>query len=118
MDSIELRLGAYASVDTHARYVQYRVELSKQKGVMDDYSNEAFSVVSVDNVDFYHSLARIYRGKLQLSLLPRPLYARIITDSYKLNFISLITYLHVLLQSTHFVSKSVAMEFSQNLKSI
>ena len=40
----------------------------------------------------------------------------IITDSYKLNLISLITYLHVLLQSTHFVSKSVAMEFSQNLK--
>ena len=61
------RLGACASADTHARYVQYRVELSKQKGVMDDYSSEAFSVVSVDNLDFIHSFARIYSGKLQLS---------------------------------------------------
>ena len=34
---------------------------------MDDYSSEAFSVVSVDNLDFIHSLARIYSGKLQLS---------------------------------------------------
>ena len=61
------RLGAYASADTHARYVQYRVELSKQKDVMDDYSSEAFSVVSVDNLHFIHSFARIYSGKLQLN---------------------------------------------------
>jgi len=61
------RLGACASADTHARYVQYRVELSKQHGVLDGYPSEANSVVTIDNLDFIHSFARIYSGKLQLS---------------------------------------------------
>jgi len=74
------RLGACASADTHARYVQYRVEQSKQQGVMDDYPADAFNVVSIDNLDFIHSFARVYSGKLQLSwhgttiqiVLPKP----------------------------------------------
>ena len=59
--------------------LQYRVELSKQKGVMDGYPSESFSE-SVDNLDLIHSFARIYSGKLQLSwhgttiqiVLPKP----------------------------------------------
>ena len=51
------RLGICTSVHTHARYVQYRVKRSV----------DAFTLVSVDNLDFVHSHARVYCGKQQSS---------------------------------------------------
>ena len=61
------RLGVCASMDTHARYVQYRTTKSLKHGVMSDYPQDAFTVVSVDNLDFIHGHARVYCGKQQLS---------------------------------------------------
>ena len=39
------RLGVCASMDTHARYVQYRTTKSLKDGVMNDYPQDAFTVV-------------------------------------------------------------------------
>ena len=61
------RLGVCASADTHARYVQFRIKNSLLEGIMSRYPQNAFTVVSVDNLDFIHSFARVYCGKQQLS---------------------------------------------------
>ena len=61
------RLGACVSADTHARYVQHRVEKSKEEGTMCGYPDNAFTIASADNLDFVHSHARVYCGKQQSS---------------------------------------------------
>ena len=53
--------------DTHARYAQFRIKNSLLDGIMSRYPQNAFTVVSVDNLDFIHSFARVYCGKQQLS---------------------------------------------------
>ena len=48
--------------------------------MLDGHPSEAFDMVTIDNLDFIHSFARIYSGKLQLSwhgttiqiVIPRP----------------------------------------------
>ena len=60
-------LGACVSADTHARYVQYRVQKSKGEGPMSGYPDNAFAIISADNLDFVHSYARVYCGKQQSS---------------------------------------------------
>ena len=60
-------LGICTSAGTHARYVQYRVKRTIERGVMKDYPQDAFTIVSADNLDFVHSHARVYCGKQQSS---------------------------------------------------
>lgn len=61
------RLGVCVSADTHARYVQYRVQKCKEEGPMNPYPRNAFTIVSADNIDFIHSYARVYCGKQKSS---------------------------------------------------
>ena len=61
------RFGVCASADTHARYVQHRVEKVKEEGPMTGYTDNTFSVVSVDNIDYVHSFANLYCGKQDYS---------------------------------------------------
>ena len=56
-----------ASADTHARYIQYRIQQKKEEGPLHGYCNNAFTVVSADNLDFVHSYARVYCGKQESS---------------------------------------------------
>lgn len=56
-------LGVYFSADTHARYVQYRVQKRKEEGPMNPYPTNTLTVFSIDNVDYIHSYARVYCGK-------------------------------------------------------
>ena len=57
------RLGICASSETHARYVQYRVEKRNKDGPMAGFPADSFMVVSADNLDFIHSYSRVYSGK-------------------------------------------------------
>lgn len=61
------RLGVCVSIDTHERYIQYRVEKRMKEGPMADYPQNSFMIVSADNLDFVHSFARVYSGKQQSS---------------------------------------------------
>ncbi len=61
------RLGVCASTDTHARYVQYRIKKSLKEGAMSGCPQDAFTLASVDNIDYVHSYARVYCGKQQSS---------------------------------------------------
>ena len=61
------RFGACASPDTHARYVQYRVDKSKKEGPMSGFPDDAFIVASADNLDYIHSYTRVYCGNQQSS---------------------------------------------------
>ena len=61
------RLGACASIDTHARYIQYRVQKRTEEGPMAAYPEDSFMMVSADNLDFVHSYARVYSGKQESS---------------------------------------------------
>lgn len=45
--------GAVASVDTHKCYVQHQFERRLEKGITSGLPKNAFTVVSVDNIDFY-----------------------------------------------------------------
>lgn len=62
------RLGVCASPETHARYLQYRVQKRKDEGPMVGYPTDSFTFFSVDNLDFIHSYARVFSGKQQSSL--------------------------------------------------
>ena len=57
------RLGVCASSETHDRYIQYRVKKVLEEGPMAKFPGDAFTLVSVDNIDFIHSYARVYCGK-------------------------------------------------------
>ena len=54
-------LGVCASSDSLARYVQYRVQLSNQKG-NDSQSPDSFKIISVDNIDVQHPYAKVCHG--------------------------------------------------------
>ena len=59
------QLGVCASQDTHARYIQYRVQKRMKEGPMATYLIDSFLLVSADNLDFVHSFARVFSGKQQ-----------------------------------------------------
>lgn len=61
-------LGACTSPETHAQYVQYQVQRRKDEGPLAGYPDNAFAIVSADNLDFIHSYARVYSGNMQSSL--------------------------------------------------
>ena len=55
-------VGACASIDTHARYVQHRVQEKSKQGAMACYPATSFTAVSTDNLDFIHKYSRVYSG--------------------------------------------------------
>ena len=61
------RLGACASIETHSRYVQYRVENRIKEGLMSELPANSFMVVSADNLDFVHKHGRSFCGRLEAS---------------------------------------------------
>ena len=61
------RLGVCASQDTHARYIQHRVQKRMKEGPMATYPQDSFMLVSADNLDFVHSFTRVFSGKQQSS---------------------------------------------------
>ena len=61
------RLGACASVETHKRYVQFRVAQRMSRGALSGYPLNTLTVVSIDNLDFVLSFARVFCGKQQSS---------------------------------------------------
>lgn len=61
------RLGICTNADKHDNYVAERVKKQKEVGVLSAYPDNAFTVASMDNLDFLHSYARIYCGKQQSS---------------------------------------------------
>ena len=48
------RLGICASIETHSRYVQYRVEKINKEGPMSGFPVDSFMIVSADNLDYVH----------------------------------------------------------------
>ena len=56
------RLGVCSSADTLARAIQFRVAEREEKGPRYKYSPTAFTIVSIDNIDFLHSYARVFCG--------------------------------------------------------
>ena len=60
------RFGVCASIDTHARYIQYQVDKSKREGPMRAFPSDSF-VELADNLDYVHSYAHIYCGNQQSS---------------------------------------------------
>ncbi len=61
------RLGVCASIETHGRYVQYRVEKRTREGQMSGYPENSFMIVSADNLDYVHKYTRSFNGKLETS---------------------------------------------------
>ena len=61
------RLGVCASIETHKRYVQYRVEMRSTEGPMSGNPTDSFMIASADNLDYIHKYARAYSGKQGLS---------------------------------------------------
>ena len=55
------QLGACSSSDTLARYIQNKVSHQKER-VVQCLSQDSFTVVTVDNIDFLHSYARVHKG--------------------------------------------------------
>ena len=47
---LSIRFGICSSADTHARYVQYRLQKIVDHGVMTEYPNSSFTLASVDNI--------------------------------------------------------------------
>lgn len=54
--------GAIASLETYRHHVQYRIQNRLQHGVTSNFQKDAFTVVSMDNIDFLQSSAIIYCG--------------------------------------------------------
>ena len=61
------RLGVCASADTHSRYVLYRVQATINDGPLSGYPMHALTLVSLDNLDYVHSFARVFCGLQQSS---------------------------------------------------
>ena len=55
------RLGICFSIDTLARFIQHKKSTVIQHQFK-HLSNDAFTVVSADNLDFMHSFARVFCG--------------------------------------------------------
>ena len=60
LQSLLNRLCICASIETHARYVQYRVEKRNKEGHMDGFPADFSTVVSADNLDYIHSYFQVY----------------------------------------------------------
>ena len=57
------RLGVCSSQDTLKRFIQSKVDTKKGKHPCSGYFNSnSFTVISVDNIDFLHSFARVFKG--------------------------------------------------------
>ena len=54
--------GAIASLKTHRRHVQYRIQSRIQEGVTSNLQKNTFTIVYVDNIDFLQSSALVYCG--------------------------------------------------------
>ena len=58
------RLGVCVSLDTLSRFIQSKVEIRDGRHPCESFfTSNAFTVVSVDNIDFLHSYAQIFNGK-------------------------------------------------------
>ena len=67
MQKLLNRLGVCASIETHSRYVQYRVEKINKEGPMSGFPVDSFMIVSADNLDCVHKYARSFSGKQNTS---------------------------------------------------
>ena len=56
------RLGICSSADTLARSIQYRVTERESTGIQNECSSTAFTIISIDNIDFLYSYARVFCG--------------------------------------------------------
>ena len=57
------RLGVCSSQDTLKRFIQSKVDTKNGKHPCSGYCNSnSFTVISVDNIDFLHSFARVFKG--------------------------------------------------------
>ena len=56
------RVGVCVSSETHARYVQYRVEMRQREGLLSGYKLDCPVIVSADNLDYQQSYSRVYSG--------------------------------------------------------
>ena len=56
------RLGVCVSSETHARYVQYRVEIRQREGPLSGHKLDCPVIVSADNLDYQQSYSRVYSG--------------------------------------------------------
>lgn len=57
------RLGVCSSADTLARFMQCKVQEREKRGPEHECVNNALTIISVDNIDFQHSYARVFCGK-------------------------------------------------------
>ena len=57
------KLGVCSSEDTLHRFIQSKVDTRDDKHPCNGYFNsDTFTIVSVDNIDFLHSFARVFKG--------------------------------------------------------
>ena len=56
------RFGAVASIDTHRRYVQYKIQQKVSSGYLSDLNMDEFTIASVDNIDFLQRHSFVYCG--------------------------------------------------------
>ena len=57
------KFGVCSSQDTLQRFIQSKVDTKKGKHPCSGYFNSSsFTVISVDNIDFLHSFARVFKG--------------------------------------------------------
>ena len=61
------RLGVCASTETHARYIQYRVEIRQREGPLAGHMLDCPIIVSADNLDYQQSYSRVYSGNQSIS---------------------------------------------------
>ena len=87
------RLGVCSSADTLARAIQYQVTERENRGVQSECSSTAFTIISIDNIDFLHSYARVFCGDQKRSwhgttiqlVQPQPKYLHELTQSPQSN---------------------------------
>ena len=57
------KLGVCSSQDTLKRFIQSKVDTKKEKHPCSSFfESSSFTVISVDNIDFLHSFARVFKG--------------------------------------------------------
>ena len=61
------RLGICTNGIKHDFYITERVKKQRQDGILSAYPDSAFTIASMDNLDFLHIYARVYCGKQQSS---------------------------------------------------
>ena len=87
------RLGVCSSADTLARFIQHKRTISEQHQFR-HLSNDAFTVVSADNLDFLYSFARVFCGNQKSSWhgttiqVAQPLPSLSLPSSYEVDTLS------------------------------